>query len=420
MVNDYASHPNARESVKEFGLRATLVIPIRFGDELLGILGFHIFDPDKAFNPRDIPLAETIGRQAGAAIQNARLFADAHRRAEESETLRKASNAITSALNLDKVLDEIMTNLEKVVPFDSCAVFLQEEDQLRIVAARGFPDMDKVLGVTFSTNNPLTQEGYHTRKVVIIPDAQTDKRFHGWGDSAHIHGWMGIPLFARGMITGFLTIDSRKPDAYSQVDGELAQAFGNQAAIAIENARLFEKIQHLAITDPLTDLFNRRHFFELARREFYSARRYGKPLALLMMDFDDLKLINDTFGHQAGDQAIQIVANQCRSQLRQADIAARYAGDEFIIILPETTLEGAVNVAQRIKAGITDGNQKIQEQDIPLAISIGVGALDPACFSLEILINRADQALYNSKQAGKNQICVWEADAFRVVSDSLG
>ena len=419
LVNDYSAHPKAREIVKRYGVCAVLIVPIHIGSELMGVLGFYITTKERVFHPQDLPLAETISSYAGVAIQNARLYADAHRRAEEAETLRQASNAITSALNLDLVLDEIMTNLAKVVPFDSCAVFLLEEDQLRIVAARGFPDLDKVLGASFISNNPLTQEGFRTGKVVILADAQTDPRFQGWGDSGHVHGWMGIPLFARGMRTGFLTIDSREPNAYSQMDGELAQAFGNQAAIAIVNARLFEKVQHLAFTDPLTDLYNRRHFFDLARNEFYRARRYGKPLSLLMMDIDDLKLINDSYGHQIGDQVVQFIADQCRSQLRQADIASRYAGDEFVILLPETTKEGAITLAQRIKTGTCTGFQIIDDQKIPLSISIGVVALDPACFSLELLINRADQALFGSKQMGKNRICFWEEDAFYVVPDCL-
>ena len=99
-------------------------------------------------------------------------------------------------------------------------------------------------------------------------------------NSDHIHGWMGIPLFTHGQAVGFLAIDSCTPGAFTGEDAALAQAFANQAAIAIENARLYERTQHLAITDPLTELYNRRHFFDLARNEFYRTRRYIKNLAL--------------------------------------------------------------------------------------------------------------------------------------------
>lgn len=407
LLDDYFAHPRARQVLKTSNIYSALCAPVRAGSETLGVLTFYKNTPEKKFQPRDLQLAEAIGREAGVSIQNSRLFASARRRAEEAETVREAVSAVSSALELDWVLDQIITNLEKVVPFDSCAVFLQEADRLRIVAARGFSDPVKVLGQSFSLDNPLTSNAFQTRKAVILADASQEPLFAGWGDAAHVRGWMGVPLFVRGTIIGLLTIDSRTIGAYDEDDAGLAQAFATQAAVAIENARLFEKVQHLAITDPLTELYNRRHFFELARREFYRARRYGTPMSLLMLDVDDLKLVNDTFGHQIGDQLVEFIGAQCRNQLRQADIPSRYAGDEFIIALPETTLEGAVQVAQRIREQTSQGFMADGQNLVPAAVSIGVSELDSSCFSLETLINRADQALYSAKQAGKNQVVPW-------------
>lgn len=414
LLDNYSSHPKARQKLIANGVLSMLMVPVRVGDQIIGVLGFYLTHSGHGFNARDIPLAEAIGREAGVAIENARLFESAKKRAEEAETLREASNAVTSALELEKVLDQIMTNLHKVVPYDSCAIFLQEGEFLRIVAARGFPDMQKVLGHTFPTESPLTSEGLQTGKVIIIPDAQKDERFLHWGDSYHVRGWMGVPLFARGKVTGFLTIDNYESNAYDETDAQLAQAFANQAAIAIENARLFEKIQHLAITDPLTELFNRRQFFELARREFYRSRRYNDDMGMIIMDVDDLKLVNDTYGHQAGDQLIQFIGEQCRSQLRQADIAARYAGDEFIIALPVTNLEGSLQVARRIKDRISAGFAVDSQTVLSVSVSMGVSGLDESCFSLEMLISRADKALYTAKAAGKNRIGGCNNGEFRV------
>lgn len=415
LLEKYETHPKARKKLMDYGVRSMLMVPVRVGDDILGVLGFYLIQPGtETFSNRDIPLAEAIGREAGVAIENARLFESAKKRAEEADTLREASNAITSALEVESVLDQIMTNLDRVVPYDSCAIFLQDGDALRIVAARGFPDVQKVLGHTFPTESPLTAEGIQTGKVIIIPDAQQDERFQGWGDSAHVRGWMGVPLFAHGAVTGFLTIDSRSQGAYGETDAELAQAFANQAAIAIENARLFEKVQHLAVTDPLTELFNRRQFFELTRREFYRSRRYGDVMALIMLDVDDLKLVNDTYGHQVGDQLIQFIGEQCSSQLRQADIAARYAGDEFIIALPGTDLEGGLQVARRIKERTAAGFAVDDSTLLHVAVTIGVSELDETSFSLEMLITRADKSLYAAKAAGKNCIGAWSGGEFKV------
>ncbi len=414
LLEDYCSHPQARKPLKSYNVQSMLCAPVRSGDEVLGLLIFFTTTPGKKFNERDIPLAESVGREAGVSIQNSRLFAAARRRAEEADTVREAVSAVSSALELNWVLDQIITNLEKVVPFDSCAVFLQEGDRLRIVAARGFPDVSRVLGKTYTLDNDLTLQAFGSAKAVILPDASKDPHFVGWGDADHVRGWMGVPLFARGAITGLLTIDSRSVDAYTESDANLAQAFANQAAIAIENARLFEKVQHLAITDPLTELYNRRYFFEQARREFYRARRYGAAMSLMMLDVDDLKLVNDTYGHQTGDQLVEFIGVQCRAQLRQVDIPARYAGDEFIIALPETDLEGAIQVAVRIRDRITVGFYNDGKNLIPASVTIGAAEMDADCFSLEALINRADQALYAAKQDGKNRVCAWHDGQFDI------
>ena len=124
-----------------------LMVPVKVGDQMIGVIGFYMRSADQVFSARDITLGEAIGREAGVAIENARLFEAAKKRAEEAETLREASNAVTSALELENVLEQIMTNLNKVVPYDSCAIFLQENENLRIVAARGSLTCKKSLGI---------------------------------------------------------------------------------------------------------------------------------------------------------------------------------------------------------------------------------------------------------------------------------
>jgi diguanylate cyclase (GGDEF)-like protein len=138
---------------------------------------------------------------------------------------------------------------------------------------------------------------------------------------------------------------------------------------------------------------------------------------MMMLDVDDLKLINDTYGHLVGDQMIEFVGVECRNHLRQADIAARYAGDEFIILLPETDIEGGLCVAGRIRDGISRGIRSMDQHEIPGAVSIGVSSLDPACFSLEMLIDRADGALYASKENGKNQVSFWDNGVYLIYED---
>lgn len=406
-VADTSSGIEVNEFVKGNHITSFLIIPIRSAEEIIGVINFFSFNPDEPLQERDIPIAVTLGREAGEAIRTANLFTAAQRRAEEAEMLRDASAAVTSALNLDIVLNQIITTLEKVVPYDSCSLFLNEDKNLKIVAARGYRQPDLLVGQIFPKDNDLVHQTYTSGQPAIIYDAQIDPLFKKWGESDHIHGWMGIPLFTHGQAVGFLAIDSCTPGAYDKEAAALAQAFANQAAIAIDNARLYERTQHLAITDSLTELYNRRHFFDLARNEFYRTRRYTKNLALMMIDIDDLKLVNDTYGHMVGDQLIEFIGAQMRIILRISDIAGRYAGDEFIILLPETALEGAVQVGERLHAELAKGFETKELQHIPIGISVGVASLDDTCYSLEILINRADQAMYFAKQSGKNSVFAW-------------
>ncbi|GIV63430.1 MAG: hypothetical protein KatS3mg045_0769 [Bellilinea sp.] len=407
LVEDYSTHPSARPEVKHSGVYAFLAIPILTDHEILGALNYFMLSPEKKFDPAVIGLAETLARYSAVAIQKARLLEEATRRAQEAETLQQASAAVSSALRLDQVLDQVLENLERVVPYDSCALFLKEGNSLRVFAARGFPHKEKVIGQRFPAQDELLLESVKQGSPLILGDAQRDARYKRWGDSAHVRSWMGVPLIKRDNVIGFLTIDHNQPNLYTQRHAKLALAFANQAAAAIENARLFESVQHMAVSDPLTGLYNRRHFFELASREFYRARRYGKALSLIMMDLDDLKKINDSYGHLAGDQMLIFVADQCRDQLRRVDVAARFGGDEFILLLPETGLEQAMQVAWRLRDAVARGLADEKGGLLISGVSLGVSTLDPSCNSLELMVNRADQALYTAKESGKNRVCAW-------------
>lgn len=407
LVHDYSTHPHARPEVKNTGVYAFLAIPILNEDEILGVLNYMMLSPEKKFQPTAVSLAQTLAKYSAIAIQKARLLEEAQRRAREAETLQQASAAVSSALRLDQVLDQVLENLERVVPYDSCALFLKEDEHLVVVAARGFSHPEQVKGQRFSARDELLLESLKNHSPIILADVQKDSRYKRWGDSAHVRSWMGVPLIKRNSAIGFLTIDHSQPNVYTENHAKLALAFANQAAAAIENARLFESVQRMAVSDPLTGLYNRRHFFDLAGKEFYRARRYGKALAVIMMDLDDLKKINDSYGHLTGDQLIIFVAEQCRQQLRKADLAARFGGDEFILLLPETGLEAAMQVAWRLRDAVVKGFRDENGGVVVSGVSLGVSAMDAGCNSLELLVNRADQALYTAKQSGKNRVCAW-------------
>jgi diguanylate cyclase (GGDEF)-like protein len=180
--------------------------------------------------------------------------------------------------------------------------------------------------------------------------------------------------------------------------------FGNQVAIAIQNAHLMAKVQKMAITDELTGIFNRGHFFDLAEHEFSQARRYDLPLSVAILDIDHFKKFNDTYGHIVGDQVLANVARVLQSNLRENDTLGRYGGEEFSILMPVTALDAAYKVALRLRACVADASVATNAGPVGVKISIGISQLKEDMPTLLSLINRADQAMYIAKSTGGNNV----------------
>jgi diguanylate cyclase (GGDEF)-like protein len=175
-----------------------------------------------------------------------------------------------------------------------------------------------------------------------------------------------------------------------------------QSETALRNA--LEEVERLAITDSLTGLYNHRHLFELAGRELQRARRYQLPLSVMMVDIDEFKRVNDTYGHAMGDQVLQGIAECCRKELREVDVIGRYGGDEFVALLPETGLSAACQVAERLRKSIAERMIDTKAGRITVTASLGIAVLDDEHPTPESLLDRADQALYVAKQNGRNRI----------------
>jgi len=207
----------------------------------------------------------------------------------------------------------------------------------------------------------------------------------------------------RGVVIGVVCLESNRP--YTEADVRLAQSLTQPAAMAVENARLFDEVQRLATLDGLTSTYNRRHFMDLAQLQYDNARRFGHPLTAMMLDVDHFKRINDRHGHHVGDQVLRALAERCRGALRSVDVLGRYGGEEFAIVLPGTTQHNAATVlAERIRKRVADEPIKTDDGAVKVTVSVGVAELDAEMRGPEDLLKRADAALYEAKQAGRNRV----------------
>ncbi|MBP7901633.1 MAG: GGDEF domain-containing protein [Spirochaetes bacterium] len=219
-----------------------------------------------------------------------------------------------------------------------------------------------------------------------------------------------LRILFRGETVGLVFVENILETGHSAEYRQLAFPIAEVCGLAVSNTRMYQDLHRAATTDPLTQINNRRQFFELAEREFSRSQRYGSPLSALMIDIDHYKNINDTRGLQAGDIVIVSVVRTFISHLRTSDICGRYGGEEFAVIMPETGIDTALIVAERIRAAVESQVIVFQDQEIRVTISIGAAEINTDTSSVHVLLSLSDQALYRAKESGRNKVCIREKE----------
>jgi diguanylate cyclase (GGDEF)-like protein len=222
-------------------------------------------------------------------------------------------------------------------------------------------------------------------------------------------GLISIPLKLGERRLGFLHLVMAPEVIFSGDEISLLQTLGDQFSAAVERARMYENFEKMAMIDSLTGLYNRRQLFNLGQIEFSRACRYNHSISVIMLDIDLFKKVNDVYGHIIGDQVLQQIANRCRSVLRTSDIIGRYGGEEFVILLPETSIHHAQNIANRIRLLVLDRPIMTDRGEVSVSVSLGISSMEGDCDSrLEWVIDQADQALLKAKDLGRNRTVTWK------------
>jgi len=239
VVADMRSHPLYRDAPKNWG-RAIVGLPLKNGARVVGVMTISRLSSEP-FNEDELRILKMLAAQAAIAIENAHLYQAERRQRLRRESLEAAAAMVSGSLDLGEVLDRILTEIRTVIPYDSASVLLVRERGLEVAAGRGLPP-GAAVGQVFQPTD-LEREIQRTGRPLILEDAARDPRFAAWGGTDYVRGWMGIPLIVPHGLIGHLTLDSRQPGAYKPADGELALSFANQAAIAVENARLHQSLK---------------------------------------------------------------------------------------------------------------------------------------------------------------------------------
>jgi len=221
---------------------------------------------------------------------------------------------------------------------------------------------------------------------------------------------MCAPLKIEQKIIGVMTIEEKDGDeSFSESDLEFLSLIAAETGIAIEKARLYEKMEQMSVTDGLTGIANRRYFDTRLREEMLKAKRYNLPLSVIMLDIDHFKNFNDTYGHLIGDEILKHLATLLKGNVRETDIVARYGGEEFAVICPDCDTDRAAALAERLR-DIVEKEEIHGSREYPslhITISLGIGNLPEDASTEEALVKAADEALYHAKQHGRNRVTVF-------------
>jgi diguanylate cyclase (GGDEF)-like protein len=381
-------------------------VPIAIGVKVIGVLAVQNYEREDTYDKHTIKLLSTIANHAAIAIENARLYNEAQRHLKEMTTLQKVGMELTSSLDLSNLLQGIAESTLELTNGDYVHIFSLDPKTSKFTErAAAWPPHAKKHPITWPRKTGLTATVFKTQKPVIIEKA-TDHPLYSTPDARKwgVQSVAGFPLRGKWGLTGVLNLVFLQPHAFSKEERDLLSLLADQAAVAIENSRLYEETKRLATTDHLTGVWNRRYLDEHFQTELVRAHRFRRQVSVLVIDIDNFKLFNDTYGHLSGDEVICNVAQAILTSCREIDLVGRYGGDEFAVILLETDTSVAAHIAKRILTALEkEPFSAPNEAKIPINVSIGIASYPSDGKKAGQLFSLADAAMYRAKLAGGGQ-----------------
>src|SRR6202049_466300 len=381
--------------------RSELAIPLMVRDEVVGVLDCQS-DRLNHFSNETVDLLTLFSTQASMALQNARLYSLERQRAAQLQAINAIAQQTTAVLDLEELMRKVCCLIQEAFQVSHVSLFLRDEHDLVLRAHHGaltpsIPEGGRFLAST----DPWS-------RILTTSTTVTERDLRGASEAAKFFkesaSRMAIPLISFGQVLGVLALDSSKVDAFGEADLQSLESVTDICATAIQNAHYVERVKQLAYLDGLTGIFNRR-FFELRIvEEIDRARRYGTGMAIVMVDIDQFKRLNDEFGHLLGDEVLRQVSSIFHQQLRKIDVLCRYGGEEFAILLSQTSAVHALGVAEKLRKTVEAWQFPAFPR--PVTISGGTANYSEHGSTRDELVKAADAGLYAAKQAGRNRVCL--------------
>jgi diguanylate cyclase (GGDEF)-like protein len=410
----YGKWGDERNDLKSLDIE--LLFPLISRGDLVAILALGKKESGR-YLLEDVNLVESVTSQVAVSLEREylqeqfrkrekeHLQRELRKRGQELALINRLARVITSSLNIRDVYGAFIDELKQVVSADWATIALIEGDEIRLEV------LSTEVGSAWQAGEKLRLKGTGTdwvaknKEPVVEPDLVKNRRFKtGEGHLKHgIRSIVYLPLVVKNEAIGSLIVASRKPNAYTPGQVRLLERLAFQIAMPIENSQLYARAEQRARVDDLTSLFNRRHFNECIKQEIERHTRNNGTLSLILLDLDFFKAYNDVQGHTAGDKILELIGRLVNVAIRNTDLAFRYGGDEFAIILPQSITHDAFIVAERVRGQIA---AEMSKKDIKISASLGLASWPDNGVTLGELVNAADKALYHAKETGGNRTSV--------------
>ena len=379
-------------------------VPIFLGGKPAGVMAALSTERESQFLARDLEVMQTAAGQLGVAIENARLFTEEQRRARHLAFLNSISKMAISSEDAEQMMAAIVREIQKNFRYDHIGIGIMDyaTKDIEIKAEAG--TTSQTLGRRIAVGSGVLGKVARTGVSALVQNAGPGQLAGVLPESRAV---LCLPISYGESLLGVLNVESRDENAFAPQDVLILNTLADLLATALHNSFVFQRLQQQSITDGLTGIKTRRFFWEALSSEWKRASRSGRPFSVVLIDLDKFKEVNDSLGHLEGDLVLARVGRLLEQKCRQSNVVARYGGDEFIILMPETGIEQAQVLAERLRLWLAT-DPMLEEHQI--TGSFGVASFPVHGFSMEDLIRVADTGMYVAKHAGGNRVST--SDAF--------